>query len=135
MRSKWIEGARFANHKRYYLTYVDGDGFGEIVYENKLISSHDVCRFFSILSIDRRGRLTAIFSKVLSMEEAFIYELLFPANVLSMEKLNSAIEQSSYELESLQTAFISLIEDSTIIKDQDGMYRANIQMVSPQKAD
>ena len=133
IRSKWIEGARFANHKWYDLTDIDGDGFEEIIYKNKFVSSHDLCRLFSLLSIDAQGKLTAIFSKVLNMEEAFIYDLLFPTNALSMEELNSAMAQSGYESDSLQAAFVGLVENNTIIKDQNGRYRANIHMVTPQK--
>lgn len=67
------------------------------------------------------------------MEEASIYDLLFPTNALSMEELNSAMAQSIYESDSLQAAFVRLVENNTIIKDQNGRYRANIQMAIPQK--
>jgi hypothetical protein len=41
--------------------------------------------------------------------------------------------QSGYESDSLQAAFVGLVENNTIIKDQNGRYRANIQMATPQK--
>ena len=51
-RNKWIEGTRFAKHKWYDLTDIEGDGFDEIAHTNKFISGHDVCQFFSILSVN-----------------------------------------------------------------------------------